>query len=302
MGPLALPLGVLGAAAAGLAYASLYEVRAFTLREVTVPVLPAGSDPLRILHLSDAHMTPAQHRKQQWLREPRRARAGPGRQHRRQPRPHGRPAVGARARTATSSTCRASSSSGRTTTTRRSARTRPSTWSAGPATSAGRNEWWRTRTRDLPFEPMRRAFTERGWTDLTNTHASLDVGGAPTRVRRRRRPAPGVRRARRPAGRHVRRPRDRGGTCSVPARAGPVERARLPADHGRPHPRRTALRARSTARSSPTATSTASAPRACTRTPFRATSRRGCTCRQAWARRRTHRCDSPAAPRPPCSP
>ena len=59
---------MLGAAAAGLAYASLYEVRAFTLREVTVPVLPAGSAPLRILHLSDAHMTPSQHRKQEWLR------------------------------------------------------------------------------------------------------------------------------------------------------------------------------------------------------------------------------------------
>ena len=51
-----------------MAYASLYEVRAFTLREVTVPVLPAGSDPLRILHLSDAHMTPSQHRKREWLR------------------------------------------------------------------------------------------------------------------------------------------------------------------------------------------------------------------------------------------
>ena len=39
-------------------------MRAFTLREVTVPVLPAGSEPLRILHLSDAHLTPSQHRKQ----------------------------------------------------------------------------------------------------------------------------------------------------------------------------------------------------------------------------------------------
>ena len=38
MRPIAWPLGALGAAAAGLAYASLYEVRAFTLREVTVPV------------------------------------------------------------------------------------------------------------------------------------------------------------------------------------------------------------------------------------------------------------------------
>lgn len=56
------------AAAAGLAYAALYEVNAFTLREFTVPVLEAGSDPLRILCLSDTHMTPRQHKKQAWLR------------------------------------------------------------------------------------------------------------------------------------------------------------------------------------------------------------------------------------------
>ena len=55
------------AATAGLAYASLYEVNAFTLREFTVPVLKPGSAPLRILHLSDIHMTPGQHRKQDWL-------------------------------------------------------------------------------------------------------------------------------------------------------------------------------------------------------------------------------------------
>ncbi|MGN6162710.1 MAG: metallophosphoesterase, partial [Marmoricola sp.] len=54
--------------AAGLAYAAGYEVRAFTLREVTVPVLPAGARPLRVLHLSDLHMTPTQCVKQRWLR------------------------------------------------------------------------------------------------------------------------------------------------------------------------------------------------------------------------------------------
>jgi len=55
------------AATAGLAYASLYEANAFTLRKFTVPVLEPGSEPLRILHLSDTHMTPGQHRKQNWL-------------------------------------------------------------------------------------------------------------------------------------------------------------------------------------------------------------------------------------------
>lgn len=55
------------AATAGLAYAWLYEVNAFTVREFTVPVLAPGAEPLRILHLSDAHMTPHQHKKQNWL-------------------------------------------------------------------------------------------------------------------------------------------------------------------------------------------------------------------------------------------
>jgi uncharacterized protein len=58
-----------GLAAAGcLAYAAGYEVRAFRLREVTVPVLPAGSRPLRVLHVSDLHQTAGQRRKRDWVR------------------------------------------------------------------------------------------------------------------------------------------------------------------------------------------------------------------------------------------
>jgi uncharacterized protein len=64
-------LGLLGggavAGAALTAYA-LAEARAYTLRRVTVPVLPPGSPELRVLHLSDVHMTPGQTRKQEWLR------------------------------------------------------------------------------------------------------------------------------------------------------------------------------------------------------------------------------------------
>ncbi|GGD12851.1 metallophosphoesterase [Nocardioides daphniae] len=48
------------------AYAA-WEARQYTLREVTVPLLPAGHEPLRVLHLSDIHMTPAQRAKQEWL-------------------------------------------------------------------------------------------------------------------------------------------------------------------------------------------------------------------------------------------
>ena len=59
-------LGAL-AGAAGLGYAAGIEVRAFTLRRVDVPVLPAGSRPLRVLHLSDLHLTPHQAHKLAWL-------------------------------------------------------------------------------------------------------------------------------------------------------------------------------------------------------------------------------------------
>jgi predicted MPP superfamily phosphohydrolase len=139
-------------------------------------VLAAGSSPLRILHLSDAHMTPSQHRKQEWMRglaalEPDLVvNTGDNLAH----------------LDALPSVLRAYgdlldlpgvfvfgsndyfSPIGKN----------PALYLVGgTGTSAGRNEWWRTRKRDLPFEPMRRAFTDRGWTDLTNTHASLDVAG-----------------------------------------------------------------------------------------------------------------------------
>lgn len=55
------------AGAAGLGYAWV-EARAFTLRSFTLPVLPAGSAPLRVLHLSDLHLVPRQRRKVEWLR------------------------------------------------------------------------------------------------------------------------------------------------------------------------------------------------------------------------------------------
>lgn len=63
------PLAALAVAAgAGLTYSAGYEVRAFTTRQVSVPVLPAGTAPIRVLHLSDLHLTPGQRKKQEWLR------------------------------------------------------------------------------------------------------------------------------------------------------------------------------------------------------------------------------------------
>lgn len=63
-GPLAL-----GAAAGGGAFAwgALVERRLYTLREVSVPVLPDGAIPIKVLHLSDLHMAPWQRGKQEWV-------------------------------------------------------------------------------------------------------------------------------------------------------------------------------------------------------------------------------------------
>lgn len=55
-------------AGAGLTAYAAWEARAYTLRQVQLPVLPPGQAPLRVLHLSDIHMTPGQTRKQEWLR------------------------------------------------------------------------------------------------------------------------------------------------------------------------------------------------------------------------------------------
>lgn len=57
--------GVLGAAVTSYA---AWEARQYTVRTYDVRVLPAGMRPLRVLHLTDIHMTPGQTRKQEWLR------------------------------------------------------------------------------------------------------------------------------------------------------------------------------------------------------------------------------------------
>jgi predicted MPP superfamily phosphohydrolase len=55
------------AGASTVAYASGIERRRWTLREATLPVLPPGASPLKVLHLSDLHMTPGQRSKQRWV-------------------------------------------------------------------------------------------------------------------------------------------------------------------------------------------------------------------------------------------
>ena len=65
---LRVPLAVAAAGAGTLAYAGLVERNLFALRRFEVPVLPVGSAPMRVLHLSDLHLTPGQRRKQAWVR------------------------------------------------------------------------------------------------------------------------------------------------------------------------------------------------------------------------------------------
>jgi uncharacterized protein len=56
------------AGAAGVGYSSVIERNWFVLRRLEVPVLAASAAPLRILHISDAHLTPGRHRLMSYLR------------------------------------------------------------------------------------------------------------------------------------------------------------------------------------------------------------------------------------------
>ncbi len=60
-------LAGIGAGAATLAYA-LWEAHQFTLRSVRVEVLAPGSRPVRVLQLTDLHLTPTQQDKMAWVR------------------------------------------------------------------------------------------------------------------------------------------------------------------------------------------------------------------------------------------
>lgn len=60
--------GLAAAAGAGaVAYGALVERNWFEVREETLAILPAGSAPFTVLHLSDIHMSPGQGKKSRWL-------------------------------------------------------------------------------------------------------------------------------------------------------------------------------------------------------------------------------------------
>jgi uncharacterized protein len=62
-----LSLAAAGGAAA-IGYASVVERNWFALRQIEVPVLPRDAAPLRVLHISDMHLTPGRHRLMSFVR------------------------------------------------------------------------------------------------------------------------------------------------------------------------------------------------------------------------------------------
>lgn len=66
-GRILLSAGAVGAA--GITYSAAIERRHWTLRQATMPVLAEDAPPLRVLHVSDLHMTPDQRSKQRWVSE-----------------------------------------------------------------------------------------------------------------------------------------------------------------------------------------------------------------------------------------
>ncbi len=151
-----------------LAYAAGIEVRNFVVRRVSVEVLPPGHAPLRILHLTDLHLTPSQGVKRRWLAsladlEPDLVvDTGDNLAHQESVGPLlegmdrllDRPGVfvfGSNDYFAPS--------------------LRNPLWYLFP--DDGRRN---TRTPQLPWREVRTAFAERGWTELTNTRATLTVG------------------------------------------------------------------------------------------------------------------------------
>ncbi len=63
---IATALGISAVGAACVAW-GVGEAHAFTTRRATVPVLAPGQAPLRVLHVSDLHLTPGQHDKVAWV-------------------------------------------------------------------------------------------------------------------------------------------------------------------------------------------------------------------------------------------
>ncbi len=156
-----------GSATLAIGYGALIERNAFTLREATLPVLSPGSAPLRVLHISDLHMSPGQHRKQAWVRDLARlepdlvVNTGDNLSH-----PKAVPAV---------------------------VQALGDLLSVPGVFVFGSNDYFGPRPKNpakyltnpthrvygppLPWQDLRAAFTERGWLDLTHNRREFEVAG-----------------------------------------------------------------------------------------------------------------------------
>lgn len=66
--PVATTLGLVGAVGvAALTWGIVIERNRYQVRQEILPVLAPGSRPITVLHLSDLHMAPWQHHKQDWI-------------------------------------------------------------------------------------------------------------------------------------------------------------------------------------------------------------------------------------------
>lgn len=155
--------------ALGLGYAAGIEVRSFALRHVEIACLPDGHRALRVLHVSDLHLTPYQHRKRRWLAslaalEPDLVVVTGDNLAHRDSVPVVLDGLGALLH-------------------------RPGVFVFGsndyfspmprnPLNYLRRDSGWRnTSTPKLPFEDLRRGFLAGGWLDLNNAGGRLEVGG-----------------------------------------------------------------------------------------------------------------------------
>jgi predicted MPP superfamily phosphohydrolase len=68
MGFLANSALAIGATGVGSLAYGLVEAQAFKVRELDLELLPTGSQSIRVLHISDLHITPAQTRKINWVK------------------------------------------------------------------------------------------------------------------------------------------------------------------------------------------------------------------------------------------
>jgi uncharacterized protein len=211
-----LAVGTITTGVAAVAYGAGIERRRWTLRTATLPVLAEGARPLRVLHISDLHLTPGQDSKKRWVAalaelEPDLVvNTGDNLAH-----PRAVPGVLAALDPLLS---------------------RPGVFVFGsndyfgprpknPARYLVRSER-RIQGEPLPWRDLRAAMTERGWSDVTHTRVRLEVDGMAVAVAGVDDPHLGL------------------DPFPRAERARPVRRRRLRPRAGRPHPRRAAADAR----------------------------------------------------------